>query len=96
MTRTDAVWAAVIGAEDEHGEAAEAFARGEAAQATEAGDAELAAHWAQVAGELHTLHTINREWARPGQRPTSKVSATSPAASRVPGAATRALGASSR
>lgn len=72
MTRTDAIWAAVIAAEDEYGEAAEAFARSEAAKATEAGDDERAAHWAEAAGELHTLHTINREWARPGQRPSFK------------------------
>lgn len=69
MTRTDAIWTTVMAAEDKHGEAAEAFARDEAAKATEAGDTERAAHWADAADELHTLHTINRQWARPGQRP---------------------------
>lgn len=69
MTRTDAIWAAVMAAEDEHGEAAEAFARDEAAKASTAGDAERAKHWAETAEQLHALHTINRRWARPGQRP---------------------------
>jgi len=62
---TDAVWVAVIAAEDEHGEKAEDFARAEAVKAAAAGDAEGANSWATVADELHILHTINRRWARP-------------------------------
>lgn len=62
---TDLVWAAVIAAEDEHGEKAEDFARAEAVKAAAAGDAAGAKNWETIADELHILHTINRRWARP-------------------------------
>lgn len=77
MTRTtDLVWAAVIAAEDEYGERAEEFARGEAVRAAGAGDIEAERHWKTVADELHKFHTINRQWARP-QREGPQVSAAS-------------------
>lgn len=62
---TDPVWMAVMAAEDEHGERAEDFARTEAARASAAGDWKAAETWQAVAAELHTLHAINRRWARP-------------------------------
>lgn len=73
MTReTDRVWTDVIAAEDEHGEGAEDFARREAAKAAASGDAEREQNWQTVADELHTLHAINRRWARPrGDAPPS-------------------------
>lgn len=70
---SEAVWRAVIEAEDAHGEEAEAFARARAAAAREARDAALVGFWKDVASELHILHTINRTWARPRGGPLPEV-----------------------
>ncbi|HEV7310944.1 hypothetical protein [Sphingopyxis sp.] len=61
----DSVWAAVFAAEDEHGEGAEEYARRERVKAIAAGDMRQAEIWEAAARSLHTLHTINRTWARP-------------------------------
>lgn len=61
----DSVWAAVTAVEDEYGETAEAEARRQAEICAAAGDAVQAAIWEAAANNLHTLHTINRQWARP-------------------------------
>lgn len=61
----DAIWAAVLAAEDAFGEAAEDHARREAAKANAAGNEHEAALWDAAAHMLHHLHTINRTWARP-------------------------------
>lgn len=66
---SEKVWAAMLAAEDAHGEAAERHARSEAALARTAGDDDLARIWDDAASELHTLHTINRTWARPKTPP---------------------------
>ena len=73
MTReTDRVWTDVIAAEDEHGEGAEDFARREAAKAGASRGGERGQNWQTVADGLHTLHAINRCWARPrGDAPPS-------------------------
>jgi hypothetical protein len=68
-TIPDNIWAAMIAAEDAHGEAAESFARGEAKRAEAAGNSQEAAEWNLVADELHILHLINRQWARPRSTP---------------------------
>jgi hypothetical protein len=52
-------------AEDAYGEGAEAFARGKAVEAEAGDDTEQASKWNLVADELHILHAINRQWARP-------------------------------
>jgi hypothetical protein len=62
MRVPDSIWIAIASAEDEHGDAAETFARGEAAKAAANGDAELEAAWQGAADQLHTLHSINQEW----------------------------------
>lgn len=67
MTKADPIWNAVLAAEDAHGDAAEVYARGEAAKATMRGDIEGAAHWCGIAEELNTLHAINFKWARAAQ-----------------------------
>lgn len=72
--KEDPIWAAVLAAEDGHGEGAEDYARGEANTATEAGDMMQAAIWDAAAHALHVLHTINRTWARP--RATAPPAAT--------------------
>ena len=59
-------------AEDAHGEGAEAFARKKAVEAEADGNAQRASEWKLVADELHILHAINRQWARP--RSTSRPS----------------------
>jgi hypothetical protein len=66
---SEAVWNAVVEAEDAKGEAAEAYALELADDARAKGNAALAAHWEEVASELHTLHRINRKWARLRPRP---------------------------
>lgn len=66
MTRIpDNIWAAMTAAEDAYGEGAEAFARGKAVEAEAGDDTEQASKWNLVADELHILHAINRQWARP-------------------------------
>lgn len=65
----DPLWDAVIAAEDEFGEGAEEHARREAAKASECGDMALAEKWGAIADMLHTLHAINRQWARPRAAP---------------------------
>ena len=51
------IWQTVLAAEDEHGEAAEAYARANAERAD--ADAAKAALWRATAEALRTLHTIN-------------------------------------
>lgn len=63
-TEADPVWNAVIAAEDEHGEGAEAHARREAERLAATGDEVQAAIWRAAADDLHILHTINRQRAR--------------------------------
>jgi hypothetical protein len=58
------IWQTVLAAEDEHGEAAEAYARANAAQAAVEGDEAQAALWEATAEALQTLHTINCHGAR--------------------------------
>lgn len=53
------IWQTVLAADDEHGEAAEAHARANAARAAADGDARQAALWQATADALRTLHTIN-------------------------------------
>jgi len=65
MTTEDPIWAAVLAAEDMHGDGAESHARREAAAATASGDMLNAAIWDAAAHALHVLHTINQTWARP-------------------------------
>lgn len=65
VVESDPIWAAVIAAEDMHGEAAEDHARREAGKAAAAGDMVQAAIWQAAADTLHMLHSINRQWARP-------------------------------
>lgn len=55
------IWQTVLAAEEEHGEAAEAHARANAARE---GDAAQAALWQATADALQTLHTINRHGMR--------------------------------
>lgn len=63
--KDDPIWAAVLAAEDQFGEDAESYARGQSRQATEVGDLGLAAVWDAAADKLNILHSINRTWARP-------------------------------
>ncbi|MBW8296407.1 hypothetical protein [Sphingopyxis sp.] len=65
----DPFWIAVVAAEDEHGEAAAAYARREADRCAAAGDVEQAEIWAAAANSLHILHAINRQWARSNRAP---------------------------
>lgn len=66
MTRIpDNIWAAMIAAEDAYGEGAEAFAREKVVEAVAGGDPQSASEWNLVADELHILHSINCQWARP-------------------------------
>ena len=58
------IWQTVLAAEEEHGEAAEAHARANAARAAAEGDAAQAALWQATADALQTLHTINRHGTR--------------------------------
>jgi len=53
------IWQAVLAADEEHGEAAEAHALANAARAAAEGDAAQAALWQATAEALQTLHTIN-------------------------------------
>jgi biotin synthase-related radical SAM superfamily protein len=69
MMEEDPVWIAVVAAEDEHGEAAEAYARREADRCAVAGDVAQAEIWAAAAKSLHILHAINRQWARSNRAP---------------------------
>lgn len=64
-------WAAIVEAEDSHGEGAEAHALAKAAAARALGDDQQAHIWAAAAAELHILHDINKQWARPRDRPLS-------------------------
>lgn len=66
----DPIWAAVLEAEDRHGEAAEDYARRKAEKATAYGDMLQAAIWDAAAHTLHVLHSINRTWARPRSPPS--------------------------
>ena len=53
------IWQAVLAADEQHGEVAEAHARANAARAAAEGDAAQAALWQATAEALLTLHTIN-------------------------------------
>ena len=53
------IWQAVLAADEERGEAAEAHARAHATRAAAAGDAAQAALWQATAEALLTLHSIN-------------------------------------
>lgn len=70
----EAIWAAVLAAEDQHGEAAEDHARGEAEAARVSGDMPQAAIWDAAARTLHVLHSINRTRAR--SRPVPPLSSS--------------------
>ncbi len=58
------IWQTVRAADVDHGEAAEAHARANAARAAGEGDAAQAALWQAAAEALQTLHTINCHGAR--------------------------------
>lgn|GEM_PF-6670147 len=66
---TSETWAALVEAEDLYGEGAEAHALAMAASARKQRDYRRAHVWAAAAAELHILHNINRQWARPRGRP---------------------------
>lgn len=68
---TNDTWAALVEAEDGYGEGAEAHALAMAAAARRQGDEKQADIWAAAAGELHILHNMNKQWARPRDRPFS-------------------------
>lgn len=66
---TDDTWAALVEAEDSYGEGAETHALARAAAARQQGDEKQAHIWAAAANELHILHNINKQWAKPRARP---------------------------
>lgn len=66
---TKDTWAALVKAEDGYGEGAEAHALAMAAAARKQGDETQAHIWDAAAGELHILHNINKQWAKPRERP---------------------------
>lgn len=66
---TNDTWAALVEAEDSYGEGAEAYALAMAVAARSQGDPKQARIWAAAADELHILHSINKQWAQPRDRP---------------------------
>lgn len=87
MTRNenDPIWAAVVAAEDEFGEAAEDHARRETEKAIAAGDMLQTAIWDAAAHTLHTLHAINRTWARPRHGPLPRIDRNEPRSAETSG-----------